>query len=160
MSKLRGQRRTTRGQSLIEVTLLLPWFLFLFVGVFDWGFYSHALISIESAVRVAGLYGASASGGAVSSATVCALTLDELKVVSNVNGLSTCTGTLSPSQPVIVTITCPAPSAALDNLNSVQIQVQYQTLTLIPIPGLLARQANLSRTVQLPMKGNATCSVI
>lgn len=144
---------------MIELSLMLPWIVFLFVGAFDWGFYAHALISTESATRVAALYGANAANGNVSSSEICSLVLDELKIVANVSGLSSCTGTLSNTQPVIVSTTCPAQSSSLDNLNTVQVTVTYQTLQLIPIPGLLEGQAILSRTVQFPMKNNNTCTV-
>jgi Flp pilus assembly protein TadG len=33
-------RRDRRGQSVIEFTFMAPWLLFLFVGVFDLGFFS------------------------------------------------------------------------------------------------------------------------
>ena len=94
----KGLRRRQAGGSVVELSLMLPWFLFLFVGGFDWGFYAHALISTESAARVGALYGAGAPAGNVSSVTVCTLVLDEFKIVSNVTGLTTCTGTLSASR--------------------------------------------------------------
>jgi hypothetical protein len=141
------------------MAFMLPWIVFLFVGAFDWGFYAHALISTESAVRVAALYGSNAASGKVSSTAACTLVLDELKIVSNVTNLTSCTGTLSASQPVILSATCPATSSSLDNLNTVQMALTYQTLQLIPIPGLLMGQATIYRTVQLPMKGNTACSI-
>jgi len=149
-----------RGGSVIELSLMMPWILFLFVGAFDWGFYAHALISTESAARVAVIYAANASGGNVSSSTVCSLALDELKIVANVSGLVSCSGTLNDSQPVVVSATCPAPTSSLGNLNTVRISVAYRTLQLIPIPGLLAGKINLYRVVQMPMKGNATCTIV
>lgn len=151
--------RRRRGGCLIEISLLLPWVIFLFVGAFDWGFYAHALISTESAARVAAIYGANASSGSVSQSAACGLVLDELKIVSNVANLSGCAGVLSASQPVILNVTCPQPSAALDNLNTVQVALSYQTINLIPIPGLLAGKVTLYRVVQMPMKGNSTCAV-
>jgi hypothetical protein len=42
----------TAGGSALEFALLMPWYVFLFVGAFDWGFLAHALISTESAARV------------------------------------------------------------------------------------------------------------
>src|SRR5215471_19236326 len=106
-------RNRKRGGSALELSLLLPWFVFLFVGAFDWGFYAHALISTESAARVAALYGANATGGAVSATTACSLVLDELKITTNVATLTGCTGTLSDAQPVIVSTTCPSTSSSL-----------------------------------------------
>ncbi len=37
--------RRRRGGSMIEFCLLLPWYIFLFVGAFDFGFYAYSLIS-------------------------------------------------------------------------------------------------------------------
>jgi len=50
------QRRRENGSALIEITLLCPWFLFLFVGVVDLGFYTYSLIGVENAARVAAEY--------------------------------------------------------------------------------------------------------
>jgi len=138
----------------------MPWVIFLFIGAFDWGFYAHALISVESAVRVASLYGANAASGSVSQSGACTLVLDELKIVANVANLSGCTGTLSSSQPVILSVTCPAASSALDNLNAVQVALTYRTINLIPIPGLLPSQVTLYRVAQMPMQSNHTCSLV
>jgi hypothetical protein len=49
-------RKARRGTSTIEFSMMMPWFVFLFVGAFDWGFFAHALISTQSAARVAALY--------------------------------------------------------------------------------------------------------
>jgi Flp pilus assembly protein TadG len=143
------------GQSVIEFTLLLPWLVFLFVGGFDWGYYAHALISTQSAARVAGIYGANLSGGTVSSNTVCTLALQELKIDPNVSGLTSCAGPVSSSQAVVTSAAC----TTVDSVNTIQVVVTYQTPQLIPIPGLLAGKMTLQRTAQLPMKNNSSCTV-
>ena len=56
-------RKNRRGGSALELAFFLPWYIFLFIGAFDWGFYAHALISAENAVRVAVLYTSSAGAG-------------------------------------------------------------------------------------------------
>src|SRR5579863_10102058 len=38
---------TRKGNSLIEFSLLMPWYFFLFVGVYDFGFYAYSLIALE-----------------------------------------------------------------------------------------------------------------
>jgi hypothetical protein len=144
------RRRRQRGVSIIEASLLLPWFIFLFVGAYDWGFYAHALISIESAARVAALNSANAGGGNVSATTACNLVLDELKIAANTTNVTTCS-----ALPVIVTPTCTTTAG----LNAVQVAVTYRSLQLVPIPGLLQGQATLYRTVQMPMKNNNTCTI-
>ena len=145
---------------MIEFSLMLPWLIFLFVGSFDWGYYSHALISVESATRVAALYGANAANGNVSQSAACTLVLGEMSIAPNVGNLTGCTGSIGATQSVILTPTCPAPSSSLGNVNYVQIDLYYQTVSLIPIPGILRNSVILHRAVQMPMNGNQTCSIV
>src|ERR1700704_5922445 len=85
----RTPRRSRRsGGSIIEMTLLVPWYVFLFVGVFDWGYYAHALISTEAAARAAVLYTSKNSVTANDQATACIYALNELKVAENVPNTS------------------------------------------------------------------------
>ena len=46
-------RPRQRGSALVEISLLAPWILFLFVGMFDMGMYTYSMIGVENAVRVA-----------------------------------------------------------------------------------------------------------
>ena len=147
----RRNNKSRRGGSILEMTMLMPWFIFLFVGAFDWGFYAHALISVQSAARVAALYGSSASSGNVSATAACTYVLGELKVVSNVSNVASCS-----ASPVQVTRSC----TTLGGLNAVQMAVTYQTMTLIPIPGLLNNQFSLYRSTELPMQNNNTCTPV
>jgi Flp pilus assembly protein TadG len=133
-------RRRRRGSSVIETTLIFPWFVFLFVGAFDWGFFAHALISVESAARVAALYSASQSS-APSVSTLCPIVRNELKIVSNVNDSLTCT-----SSPLVVSVTS---GAGPDGQTAYTVSVTYTTLQLIPIPGLLKGQSTFTRFVQV-----------
>src|SRR5215831_16945480 len=57
----RLSRQRTRGHAVIEGALLLPVLIFLFVGVFDMGFYLYAMIGVENAARVAVEYTAASS---------------------------------------------------------------------------------------------------
>ena len=157
----RARHKRQRGGSVIEVSLLLPWIIFLFAGAFDWGFSAHALISTETA-RVSALYGANAASGSVSSSTVCSLVLDELYIGSNVANLTSCAtpGSINDTQPVGVSATCPGRLSAMGNLNTVQVQVAYRTIQLIPIPGLLSGKWTFTRTVQLPMANNTACTIV
>ena len=50
------RRRRQRGSSLIELSLMAPWFLFLFVAVVDIGFFCNDVIAVENAARVAAEY--------------------------------------------------------------------------------------------------------
>jgi hypothetical protein len=129
------------------MSLLMPWFVFLFVGAYDWGFYSHALISTESAARTAALY---LSSGASTSAQACTYVLEEMRIVSNVgSSISTCA-----AAPVLTKATC----ITTASLSTAQMAVTYQTIGLIPIPYLLESQATFYRVVQMPMQ-SGTCSI-
>jgi Flp pilus assembly protein TadG len=50
-----GNRRRS-GNSIIELTFMMPWLLFLFVGVFDFGFYAYALIATQNAARAVAIH--------------------------------------------------------------------------------------------------------
>ena len=63
------RRKGSRGSSVVEVALMAPWIFFLFVGVFDCGFYAFALIGTQNAARQAAL---SAAQGATAAVTPCA----------------------------------------------------------------------------------------
>jgi Flp pilus assembly protein TadG len=132
-----------RGNSLIEFSLLFPWYVFLFVGILDFGFYSYALIATQSAARVAGVYCSASSSAASDSATACGYALDQLRGMPNVGmALSTCAGT-----PLTLTASLVSGSDTPDGLNAAKVTVTYVTPQLIPIPGLLPGQLSITRTV-------------
>jgi Flp pilus assembly protein TadG len=146
-----SRRKKCKGGSALEMALLLPWYMFLFVGAFDWGYYAHALISTESAARVAGTYAATSSTTATDTTNVCLFALQELSIVPNVSGVTTCSG----SSPVRVTaslLTNATTPASADGQNAAQVSVQYTTLQLIPIPLLLQSQATFYRTVEMRLR--------
>jgi Flp pilus assembly protein TadG len=140
-------RHRQRGGSALEMALLLPWYAFLFVGVFDWGFYSHALISTQAAARSAALYTSTSSSTAADQATACIYARNELKVANNVSSTTTCT-----SSPLVVTATAVSGANSADGQPASQVTVSYQTLSLIPIPGLLGQQFWVSYTVQFRLR--------
>src|SRR6476660_6368878 len=75
-----------KGHSVVELTLCLPWVVFLFVGAFDWGFYSWALISTQNAARVAAMYTSSNTGTATDSAGACTYAAAQLAFAPNIAG--------------------------------------------------------------------------
>ena len=55
---MKNSHRRNKGQSgssIIEVALLSPWIFFLFVGIFDFGFYAYAAICTQNAARAVAL---------------------------------------------------------------------------------------------------------
>ena len=128
---------------MIEFSLLMPWYAFLFVAAFDYGFYSYGLIATQNAARVAAMY----CSGSVSLASNCAdsacgYALDQLRNMPNV-GSSMAAPCAAPVAVTASMITGP------DSANAAQVTVTYTSPRLIPIPGLLPGVLTISRTVTM-----------
>lgn len=144
-----SRRKRCRGGSAFEMAMLMPWYIFLFVGAMDCGFFAHALISTASAARVLALYASQGSSYATVNTTnttnTCTLALEELRISSNVgSGVTTCT-----ANPVTVTY---GSATGPDGQSAATVTVQYQTLRLIPIPGMLSNQFTFTQTVEMRMR--------
>ncbi len=140
----KSKRDRTRGHAVIEAALLLPCLIFLFVGVFDMGFYCYALIGVENATRIAVEYTATSTYTASDSASACTLALNELALVLDLKGVSGC-GSL----PLKVNATA---INAADGAPASQVSVQYQSSRFIPIPGLLAGRFTITRVAQMRLR--------
>lgn len=134
---------------MVEVALMAPWIFFLFIGVFDMGFYCYAAICTQNAARAVALSHAQGSN-----LDKCTIALGELSMLPNVSG-GTCT-----ALPVQVTVTELNGSACADaGVGSavanaavpfcVQSAVTYQTIPLLPIPGVLMGRMTLTRTAEM-----------
>ena len=128
---------------MLELALLSPWIIFLFIGVLDFGFYAYSLITLETATRTAAMNNANA-GTPNDSATACTIVLNEFSSMVNMNGVSAC-GTGTPVTVSASQVTGP------DNASAAQVSVTYTTPTLIPIPGLLQGQYTITRTVTMKL---------
>ena len=155
------RKRREGGNSIVEVALMAPWIFFLFVGLFDLGFYTYGAICVQSAARAAAIQTATNAGPFYQSDTLaCTAALNELSLMPNVGlGTTTC-GSL----PVIVTrrtlcdstkvtyVTCdaagPADSVSNDKAASSIITVQYQSIPLVPIPLILTGRLTITRTAE------------
>ena len=125
---------------MVEFALLMPWYAFLFVGAYDYGFYAYGLIATQSAARVAAMYCSGSTSLASNCSTqACTYALDQLQNMPNLGGVSTCT-----ASPVNVTTSM---VSGPDSANAAQVNVRYTTPQLIPIPGLLPNSLTISRTV-------------
>lgn len=145
-----SRRKNCRGGSAFEMALLMPWYVFLFVGALDWGFFAHGLISTAGAARVVALYtSADSSKTAVTSTNTtntCTLALDELRFAANdPNTQTTCGGTSSVSVSY-------GPVTGVDGGSATSVTVTYKTLQLIPIPGVLGNQFTFTKTVQMRLR--------
>ena len=129
-----------------ELALFSPWVFLLFVGAFDWGFYSYALVTTQNAARIAAEYTSSSTATVADSTAACTLALGVMGKLVNVGSGTTTCG----SAPLIVTA---ASSTASDGTTSSLVSVTYSSQTLIPIPGLLTNRLQLTRKVRMRVRG-------
>ena len=144
VTKFAKRERSQRGNALVEFSLLAPWLLFLFVGVFDMGFYTYSMTAVENAARVAAEFTSSSPTNATKTAVACTRVLGELSMLPNMKNVSSCT-----CSPLELNV---ASGAGPDSLPATSVTVTYSGVRLIPIPGLLTGQLNFSRTVQMRIK--------
>lgn len=137
------RRKRQRGSAMVEAALMAPWIFFLFVGVYDFGFYAWAMISTQSAARAAALAVAEAPTAGISP---CTAALGELSMLLNGTGSCVATASVTASAPVGVDI---ASVAGPDGQASTQATVLYQTVQLIPIPGILMGKTQFRRVAQV-----------
>jgi len=150
----KSRKECCKGNSIVEFSLLLPWFIFLFTGIFDFGFYSYALIGVENAARVAVLHTAATTATAGDQSGACALAAQELTGLPNVG--PTYTGSCN-SNPITVTSTycdnstpCTGTSKSVDGGPATFVSVTYQMPPLfrIPIPGV----TSITRTAEMRLR--------
>ena len=134
-----------RGNSVIEATLMVPWLLFLFIGIFDFGFFAYSAIATENAARVAALHISSdisiAGDVTISNQMARADVCKEMASLPNV-------GAGCPAG-VVQVVVQPQPNNGPDGQPAAQVSVTYTTDQLIPIPGLLMGKMTLTRTVEV-----------
>lgn len=149
---MRGNLR--RGTALIEFCFILPWYVFLFVGAFDYGFYTYSLISTTTAARVAAFYCANSSSTCASDdATMCSYAIGQLKNLPNMGTAVTACA----ADPLTVTRTYyTAASNSCPDGNTgkgcVTVTAGYDTPQLIPIPGLLPSQLTITKATTLALR--------
>ena len=136
-----AHKRRDRGHAVVEISLLAPWILFLFVGTLDLGFYSYALICTQKAARVAVTHTSSRSATAADSAIACQSALKEMRMMANVRGLSACN-----SYPLIVTASA---VTGVDSARASEVAVTYRSDQLIPMPGLIVGRMTVTRRAQM-----------
>lgn len=144
-----GPLKSKRGSAVVELTLLLPWFLFLFIFTIDMGFYGYALVTLQSAVRVAALYTSSSDTASTDSGSACTYAVEELKANINMSTVSTCGG----ASPVSVTATRLTGANSPDSNPAAQVTVTYTTPQLFAIPGILKGQFTIPRVAIMRIRG-------
>jgi Flp pilus assembly protein TadG len=137
-------KRGRRGSNLVEFALIVPWYVLLFIGSYDLGLYSYALITVESAARIAAIH-CSTSVASVTDGTACTLVIGQLRYLP-ATPPSVCTGS-----PLTVTATAVAGPEGVAN-SAAQVTVSYAMPAVPGLPGLIPAQYTLSRTVTMKIK--------
>lgn len=152
------RKRGRQGQSIVEFSFIASWYVFLFVGAFDIGFFVYSLNATQTAARQGAIYCSNSFSAQCSDSTTstqCNYALDQLKLLPNMGSSVTTCGTstsVTASAPVAVTTTSPLSAASSPDgqaNSSVGVTVVYLTPQLIPIPGLLPGQLTITRTVKM-----------
>jgi len=157
---------------MVEVALLSPWIFFLFVGIFDFGFYAFAVICTENAARAAATQTA-ASQFAQNDVIACNAAWREMNYILNVaSATQNCTSlppvqvvrrTLCTAASVIPnTMSCDQPCATLTpprttcadcatdvTAASSEVCVTYRGRGLAPIPGILTDEITVTRVAEM-----------
>lgn len=157
---MQGKRRKQSGNAMIEVALMAPWIFFLFVGILDFGFYAYAAICTQNAARVAAQFAAKDQYSRTQ-AVACQAALTEMKNLPNMVTVTTCAttvGAMSAALPLAVpapevlgpVASCPSSTGSSpDNECAVRVSVTYRSIPMIPIPGLLTGQMQLTREASM-----------
>jgi Flp pilus assembly protein TadG len=143
--QLRRSPGSQKGNSLIEFTFLVPWFVFLFVGSFDLGMYSYALVAVQDGVRAAAVNASQNATTAADGGTAGGFVLDSIKDLPNIG--SAVSGTSS--APIVVTATL---GTGPDGGNMTTITATYTSPQLIPIPGLIPGQLTIVKTAKMRVR--------
>lgn len=145
-------KRRQRGSAVIEISLLAPWILFLFVGVFDMGMYTYSMVGVENAARVAAEYTSKSPNVAGDSDGARRIACAEMVMLPNYNSSNCIAG----SGNAVVTATkldnSSASLTSVDGKLATLITVTYTGNQLIPIPGLLMGKLNLTRSIEMRVK--------
>ena len=149
INRKRDSRR--RGHAVVEVALMAPWILFLFVGALDFGFFAYAAIATENAARVAALYTSSSTATAADTTTACQLVLQEMNLMPNTKTLNSCATPTTVSATAPIGVRADAVTGA-DGANATRMTVTYRTVNLIPIPGILMGQMTITRSAEMRVK--------
>jgi TadE-like protein len=126
---------------------MMPWLLFLFVGVFDFGFYAYALIATQNAARAVAVHNSISKAAASDpDGSGCQIAIFELQTAAYGRAMAGY-GAL----PLQVTST----PEKINGIDAAKVVVTYQSAVLIPIPGLLPGQLTITRTAHMMVNPSA-----
>ena len=142
------RRNGRRGNSIVEVTLMLPFIIFLFIAIFNFGFYAYALISVENAARAAAMYASGSRGMASDGYSACRIVLEELRSLPGIGATATCTpagsawtaGASSQISVFAQLLDATAGRPGPDGASAAEVAVTYQPNNLFPLPFLMGNR--------------------
>jgi len=135
--------KSRKGNSLVEFSFLVPWYVFLFVGSFDLGMYSYSLIALEEGVRMGAMYASQTTTTASNSTTAGTYVLGSIQGLPNIGTSVNSTN----AAPIVVTASLV--NSGPDGAPATKVTAVYTTPQLIPIPGLLPGQLTITRSVEM-----------
>jgi len=143
MNRPMRNRRSCRGQNLVEFGLVLPILIITMLGIVDVGFIYFVRGSVDNATREGVRYG-SVHAPSTSTSSIVA------QVQQTVIGVA-------PSS-LTINVTCcdsanncnPAPDASCVQGNWVTVQVQYPLTTFWPVPASGTYQTSSTMRIELP----------
>jgi Flp pilus assembly protein TadG len=134
-----------RGHAIVELALMCPWILLLFLGLVDFGFYAYAAITTQNAARVAVLVTASSPATAASQTAACLAVREEMQQMTNYSSLPAGCGAL----PLLVQTT---QVVGPDGENASRVLVSYRTVQLFSLP-FFPGQMTITRTAEMRIFG-------
>jgi Flp pilus assembly protein TadG len=142
----RHRNNSKKGHSVVEVALMAPWILLLFLAVFDFGYYMYAGISVANAARAASLEMGRSASYALNQGLACSIVREDLRYLPN----ATTFDTTCANPPLVVTVgNNGAAMAGLDGQGvNARVRVSYTTIQLFPLPWLLG-QATINREADM-----------
>ena len=152
--RLPARREARSGHAVVELSLMMPWLFFLFVGALDFGFYAYSLIAVQNAARVAALktgalydnYVQALADPGVVKPFACRSVRDELQKLPNFGVLPADCG----GSPLDVRV---SPFLDFSGKPALRVAVDYETIPLVPIPGLLPGKLRMTRTASIRVYG-------
>jgi Flp pilus assembly protein TadG len=148
IQRRRGRRRT-RGQALVEFSLILPVFILVLSGIMDFGVLLYSRITVINAARE----GARAASIVADATTIPTVVTGRVKAVSS--GLTTTSPTMTITSTCVAIATSPGPCTFSTTTSSqpgdaISVTVNYKYSSFFPL--LFGAQIPLSATVQMVME--------
>jgi len=130
---------------MIELTFMMPWLIFLFIGVYDFGFYSYMLISVQNAARAEAVHNSMSKAAATDpDGSGCQIALSELQFAAYGRSMTGCT-----AAPLVVTPTLVTGASSPDGNDAAKVDVLFTTTFAIPLPGVLPNVSTIHTVAQV-----------